>query len=74
MAHLGNQGDEGDLQTRQHGLENLAMWTWELRHVDLETWQSGLNKRGLGNLPWWIWKLGNLALANRNLERKNSQV
>ncbi len=49
--------------------------------MDLETWQSGLSKHGLetchsgfGNLAMWTWKLGNLALANMNLERKNSQV
>lgn len=79
MAQLGNQRDEGDLETWQHGLENLAMWTWKLELGNfaswiLETWQNGLSKHGLGNLPRWIWKLGNLALANKDLERKNNQV
>lgn len=53
MAHLGNQGDEGDLETWQHGLENLAMWVWKLE---------------LGNFAMWIWKLGKVDLANMDLE------
>ncbi len=53
MAHLGNQGDEGDLETWQHGLENLAMWIWKLE---------------LGNFAMWIWKLGKVDLANMDLE------
>jgi hypothetical protein len=37
----------------QHGLENLAMWTWKLE---------------LGNFAMWIWKLGKVDLANMDLE------
>jgi hypothetical protein len=78
MAHLGNQGDEGDLETWQHGLENLAMWVWKLELGNFAMWIWKLGKVDLATwtwkLAWWIWKLGNLAVANRNLERKICQI
>jgi hypothetical protein len=79
MAQLGNQRDEGDLETWQHGLENLAMWTWKLELGNFALWIWKLGKMDLANMDLetyhdGFWKLGNLALANRDLERKSSQV